>query len=253
MRRLKFRHAVGALALASGAAQALVEVPMQPGDSRSVTLPGTTSIYQIFGHSGSANPPADDAPYLPFIAGTGNVFTVTGVTGGVNCCGNADELNTPDGMIFSPFAGWQATTTVTGINGLSDANGNTQLPLVGVFTGDTDPFGQTAPAALPDWDAAAPASLAPGLHQVFYIGDGRAGFNNANGALLTFTAPAGATRLYLGFADAGNFSGTAGWYWDNPGTMSATVMLSAVPEPATWGLALAGLALVGAAARRRNG
>lgn len=253
MRRLKFRHAVGALALASGAAQALVEVPMQPGDSRSVTLPGTTSIYQVFGHSGSANPPADDAAYLPFEAGSGRVFTFTSVTGGVNCCSTPSELNTPDGMIFSQFVILNPTTTVTGINGLSDAKGNTQLPLVGVFTTDTDPFGQTAPAALPAWNASAPTSLAPAMHQVFYIGDGRAGFNDAGGALLQFTAPVGATRLYLGFADAGNFIGTSGWYWDNPGSMSATVLLSAVPEPATWGLAVAGLALVGAAARRRAG
>lgn len=243
---------LGAAALLLAAAGAQAQTALQTGQSAQVNVPGTTSLYQIFGHSGSANPPASDAPYLAFAAGPGQVFTFTAVTGGVNCCGNPAELNTPDGMVFSNFVGWQETSSIEGLNGLSDAHGNTQLPLAAVFTTDTDPFGQTAPAALAPWDAANPLSVAPGLHQVFYVGDGRSGFNNAGGSLLQFSAPAQATRLYIGLVDAGNFFGISGWYQDNPGQMDATVLLSAVPEPATWGLALAGLLLVGAVARRRS-
>lgn len=233
------------------AAPALAQTSLAVGQSRTVEFPGTTSIYQIFGHSGSTVFEANDAPYLQFAAAAGQVVTFGPVTGGVNCCSNPGELNTPDGLGFSPFG--HSTTTVYGMNGLSDAFGNTQLPLVAVFTTDADPSGQAAPAALAAWDASAPTSLAPALHQVFYVGDGRAGFNDAGGAVLQFTAPATATRLYLGFADAGSFNGTSGWYQDNPGAMAATVLLSAVPEPATWALGLAGLAWLGAAARRRRG
>jgi hypothetical protein len=94
--------------------------------------------------------------------------------------------------------------------------------------------------------------LAPALHQVFYVGDGRAGFNNAAGALLTFTAPAGATRLYIGFADAGSFGGTSGWYQDNPGAMSGTANLAAVPEIDTKAMLVAGLLSVGLLMRKRR-
>jgi len=231
-----------------GAAQA--QTVMAPGGFAPFTVPGTTSLYQVFGHDGSTAFAATDAPYFSFTAGAGNVFTFTAVTGGVNCCSNPNELNTPDGIGFSPFG--SPDTVVTGINGISDAFGNSQLPLLALFTSESDPFGNAAPAALPAWDAANPVSLAPALHQVFYVGDGRAGFNNAAGALLTFTAPAGATRLYIGFADAGSFGGTSGWYQDNPGAMSGTANLAAVPEIDTKAMLVAGLLSVGLLMRKRR-
>jgi hypothetical protein len=244
------KQTVVTLALTALASAAAAQSSIAPGGTAVVTMPGTTSLYQVFGHTGSTEGAATDAPWLAFSAGSSNVFTFGSVTGGINCCSNPAELNTPDGVGFSNFPGW-TNSSIGGINGISSAFGNTQLPLVAMFGTDTDPFSGTAPDALATWDAAAPISQAPQAWQVFYVGDGRAGFNDAAGALLSFTAPAEATRLYLGFVDAGGFSGTSAWYHDNPGSMTASVTL-AVPEPAAWGLMSCGLIFLTAAARRRK-
>ncbi|WP_077033960.1 PEP-CTERM sorting domain-containing protein [Pelomonas sp. KK5] len=244
---MKSAYPVAAAALlAVGAASA--QTAIAPGGSAAFNVPGTTSLYQVFGHSGAEDNLATDAPYLAFTAGSGNVFTFSGVTGGLNCCNDPSQLATPEG------GNWLGpTSTITGINGISDAFGNTQLPLVAMFASETDPFGTAAPAALPAWDANNPSSQAPGLYQVFFVGDGRTGFNDASGTLLTFTAPAGATRLYIGFVDAGNFVGTSSWYWDNPGAVAGTVNMAAVvPEPGSFGLLALGLAALGWRLRRRQ-
>ncbi len=89
------------------------------------TVSGTAAIYQIFGHAGNPGglgPPAD-AVLLTFTAGAGNVFTFS-ASGFTNCCSAQNPTTPPDGT----FAG----TSVGGANGLSDSNGNTQLPLLGV-------------------------------------------------------------------------------------------------------------------------
>lgn len=236
---------VGTLATAF-AGQAAAQTAIAAGGSVSGSVDGTASIYQLFGHSGTTEASqaaaTTDAPYLSF--GAGNVFTFTSVTGGVNCCSNPGDLFTPDGRSG-------ASTGVLSLNGLSPTVGNTALGLVAVFTSNTDPAGGVAPAALA-YDASAPASLAPALNQVFYVGDGRQGLDNPAGALLSFTAPVGATRLYIGFADAFSFNGASSYYQDNPGSVSYTVALSAVPEPSSVVLGGFGMAAAIALTRRRR-
>ena len=82
-------------------------------------------------------------------------------------------------------------------------------------------------------------SLSPGLKQVFFIGDGL----GAGGVLQSYIVPDGATRLYLGTMDGFGWTGNNGAF---------TLDVSAVPEPAVWALALAGLALLGLRSARQR-
>lgn len=58
------------------------------------------------------------------------------------------------------------------------------------------------------------STLSPPLKQVFFIGDGL----DASGNLQEFTVPTGATRFYLCIMDE------KGWWWDNFGTLTTTMM-----------------------------
>ena len=233
--------AAACLAAFAGAAQAS---PIAKGGTLSgVVVAGHDSIYQVFGHPGNSGGdygPAADAVLTTFAAGPGNVFTFS-ATGWVSCCSDAPNI---------PPDGGGAPMSVGGENGLSSLVGNSNIPLVGVFTTDTDPSGSPAPAAL-TFDANSSSSPSPLLNQVFFIGDGKAGFDNAGGATLTFTAPAGATRLYLGAIDAYGFNGETGFYADNNGQWSVDIhLLGSAPEPQSWAMMILGMAGIGLALRR---
>jgi hypothetical protein len=219
---------------------------ISPGGTVSATVAGQASVYQIFGHPGNTGGdygPAQDAVEIDFGAASGNIFTFD-ATGEIGCCGGLVSGWGPDG------AG--GTSSIFGDNGLSNVAGNALIPLMGVFTTDTDPAGGVAPAALA-FDVGSAANVSPLLNQVFYIGDGHAGFNTPGGATLKFFAPTTATRLYLGVADAFSFNGKTGYYNDNPGQFSARVTLSSgAPEPAAWLMMIAGFGGVGAMLRRRT-
>jgi len=117
--------------------------------------------------------------------------------------------------------------------------------LIGVFLDDQEPAG-AAPARV-DFSNDSFTSFSPILSQTFFIGDGLTG--TGVGDVQTFNVPAGATRLFLGFADAFNFQGPAGTYVDNGGTLQVTVTATPAPEPSSSVLALLG---VGVAALRRR-
>jgi hypothetical protein len=57
------------------------------------------------------------------------------------------------------------------------------------------------------------ARIAPSLGQLFFLGDGR----TVDERLQRFDIPRGATRLYLGIADAWGFRGLPGFYDENYG------------------------------------
>jgi hypothetical protein len=195
----------------------------------------------VFGNSGSARNDATNAELVTFAAGLGNIFSFSASGSILNTGGGS--LRGPDGLYYP------AGLTIAGINGLSSATGNSALPLMGVFLNEANPLGSSAPSALP-YDAQSPTSLAPSIGQVFYIGDGRTGFENASGATLSFTAPQNATRLYLGIADGFPPSGPD-LYGDNTGTFSVT-LTQAVPEPETYAMMLVGLGMMGFMVRRRK-
>lgn len=237
--------AIAALTLSGGAIAQADEI--NPGDTVSgITVLGTASIYHIFGHEDPGTGTSTEAALLTFDAGVGNTFTFD-AEGLIGCCSAISAAHTPDGAAGS--------MNIIGANGLSSLTGNGLVPLVAVFTTDTDPFGGAAPAAL-GFDANNPTGLSPLLNQVFYVGDGRAGRNDAGGAFLSFLAPSTATRLYIGVIDASGFNAPTGFYHDNPGSFSVDVSLTApttgaIPEPSTWAMMILGFGAAGAMMRRR--
>lgn len=135
------------------------------------------------------------------------------------------------------------------ISGVIDNNPGSALALLGVFT--TDAVSGSAPARQNYTGTAKNAlTYAPLLNQTFFIGDGLTG--TGNGTVQLFAVPDNATRLFLGFADAGNFNGTPGLYNDNVGALTASFFVQQVPEPHTVLLMSAGLLTVALRGRRKT-
>ena len=125
---------------------------------------------------------------------------------------------------------------VDSYEGISGFKADVNTPLVGVFLSGNSPVAP-APATL-DFTSAGLglnfSTLSPQLGQVFFIGDGKTSGNLDQ----LFNAPAGATRLFLGFADAPFSVGAPGAFDDNRGSLAVTI--TSVPEPTATGLVLTG-------------
>ncbi len=171
-------------------------------------------------------------------------LTFSSVTGLVRCS-VSDPLNGPDG---GTGAGG-----VTNMESFRDVSGlihsNRTMFLVGVFRdSNAGSPGGTPPVRLGFSDPENFLTLSPLLNQMFFIGDGRTDDTNA---VQTFFVPAGATRLYLGFADGFSFTGFPGHYGDNTGELVADFEFTPVPEPAV-SLTAAGIFLGGWVLHRRR-
>jgi hypothetical protein len=69
------------------------------------------------------------------------------------------------------------------------------------------------------------------------------------GSSMKLLVPTGATKLFLGFADASGFNGISGDYSDNAGSLTIT---ASVPEPAAWAMLILGFVGIGFLAFRRK-
>lgn len=156
-------------------------------------------------------------PVFSFPAGPGKVLTFSSVTGLVSFSA-LDPFIGPDGD-----PGFHTGHTGTdidpggGISGIK-ADPGPLIFLAGVFLPDAPP----APPAPPKLDFTGNlgfTDLSPQIGQVFFVGDGLTG--TGSGTVQRFYVPASATRLFLGFADAGGFHGFPGFYEDNRGSFTA--------------------------------
>ena len=154
------------------------------------------------------------------LAGAYFTFSVSG--GVILNAGSGDNVNNADGI-----GAGSSSSSVNSIGGISGISGPNAGFLVGVFETNLEP-GNPAPSAL-DFTSLGTtfSTLFPLVNQTFFIGDGLTG--NGTGATQRFFIPEGATRLFLGIADAPAYHGDAGGYGDNTGQFVAT--FSIVPEP----------------------
>jgi hypothetical protein len=204
----------------------------------SIQVPGMANPYLSGQPSGTLCCDGDSAPAeSPVLALSGSLGgdTLTFATTGSVSYGPGPLSPNADGFtgdVLNMVADYG-----TGISGPMDVQTS---GLVGVFIGSSVPSGP-APAQLDDGISF--TSLAPGLDQIFWIGDGLTG--TGTGSVQSFLAPSGATRLYLGVVDG------FGWY-NNPGVIDVTISgATSVPEPSTWAMMLLGFAGLGFAGYRR--
>jgi hypothetical protein len=183
-------------------------VAQAAGASTTLTVKGTSDIYSAGLPTADKDRGGTLPPSVPVTPGA--KITIVSTSGKTGCCGTSSTMWGPEGG--NQFNG----TTVAPARGISGIrHASKEMFVVGLFASGTPPSG-TGPKALDVTLAASAASVAPALYQVFYIGAGK----TEAGDKLVIKAPAGATRLYLGFADASAFNGTPGAYGDNPGKVT---------------------------------
>lgn len=148
--------------------------------------------------------------------------------------------NNPDGTYSfnTPFSYDDGIAAPSNVNRLN--------ALMGVFLGAASPTGGPTPERLDFSGGLNFTTVSPQIGQMFFIGNGLTGDTSASdfgGTVQSFIVPTAATRLFLGTSDG------VGWY-NNSGQFS--VEITAVPEPETYAMLMAGLGLLGAVARRRK-
>ena len=135
------------------------------------------------------------------------VVTFPRVTGRVSPVEWQDAWNGPRGDGEGPTD----VETYRGISGIVDRRNG--MFVVGVFLGDGAPA-SAAPPRLDFTDREDFRLLAPRVGQTFFVGDGRG---------RRYRVPAGATRVFVGFADGYLYQGPPGWYGNNAGSVIVSV------------------------------
>lgn len=185
-----------------------------------VTVPAAADPWLfLLRHAGPTPEEAQEThpDFIPVIGGS-LIKAVAPATGWVNYYNGYG----PPG--YGPDGNGLAGSNLTSIDGISGYIGP-QGPLAGVFLDDNIPDTGPAPATL-DFTGTGLgidfSTLSPGLGQVFFIGDGYNSIPEAQ----SFTAPAGATRLFLGIPDGFGFVGQPGAYDDNDGSFEIDLDVS---------------------------
>lgn len=177
------------------------------------TVPGTANIFGAGrdaapgpgGGGGGTLPPVWDIPEgsttvsIPCAVGEVTPFT------------DQPLMNGPNGDGLGAGGERTDVESYDGISGI--VNHDKGMFLVGVFLTDAEPE-DPAPERLDFTNAEEFDELSPEIGQTFFVGDGEG---------RTFRVPAGATRFFLGFADAFLYEGAPGWYGNNGGALSVTV------------------------------
>jgi len=210
--------------------------------SYAINIPGTSDPWLAGMPNGSTASLSDSAPGQSPVLVTGlNLslggtisFSVSGAVFHDPCC---TPIGPDGGGFISHFTGAE--------NGISDI----VVPidaLIGVFLDVNQPDTSPAPTAL-DFSVSGTGfnSLAPGLKQTFFIGDGITGTGSGN--VQTFVIPTGATRLFLGTMDGFGWSNNIGSF-DVTATQSGGTTTS-VSEPNPLLLLTLGLFFFGIAKR----
>lgn len=210
----------------------------------------TTAAHAAISVAGNANPFLAGQPNgTPCCSGDGApvespVLAMSGALGGNTYVFSATggTMNFPGPVNPTADGAGALNMTADYGTGISGALGVNINGLVGVFLDSLVPGG---PAPVQRNDGMAFAAIAPLLGQIFWIGDGLTG--TGSGTLQQFTAPSGASRLFLGTSDG------FGWY-NNVGTIDVNIRQvstsGSVPEPTSWAMMLTGFALLGTALRR---
>ena len=192
-----------------------------PKTTLSVRVPATAAIFAA-GQT-SAPDPAGGGTLPPGGPVTEGDILRFDVTGTVACQQQGPFLDPDGGQCSPPSPPLTDLPPLGAISGIVNNPGD--MYLVGVFTNGAPPVG-TPPPTL-DFSAAAVGhdfrSLAPMLNQMFFIGDGT-GLDASGSYRQQFTAPRGATRLYLGFTDY--CSPGQGCFYDNAGHLDVRMTIS---------------------------
>jgi Concanavalin A-like lectin/glucanases superfamily len=176
-----------------------------------LNVPGTANIFG----AGHATPSGggDLPPVFNIAPGSNRVLTLSSVTGSVSY-NSGGNFNDPDGI------GSASDINVSSTEGISGIINTHAGFLTGVFVNDSEPMDPPPPVLDFSVIGTSFTSLSPALNQTFFIGDGLTG--DGSGSVQQFMVPAGATRLFLGFADACSYHGPPSCYGDNLGSFTAT-------------------------------
>lgn len=223
--------------------------------SAAILVPGYSNIYGA-GHSGPAATPAPVGaspgggnagglapPSFAVFGGEILSFSVVGMTAFTSGGPTHGSDGVPTGFDYN-FGSY---------NGIAGFRADRSFSLFGVFTGLTEPA-DPAPAQMDFRSSTSFLTLAAPLNSIFYIGDGLTGNGTGLGLVQEFTVPAGATSLYLGFADGDYVSGLGvympGMYNDNSGELAVTI--TPIPEPGTFLMTAVGALLACGLSRSRR-